>query len=490
MFNSRWLVIAAFYSASSLAGVSFFEKEARVKALMKLGAKLPAVTFEGYERELQYEKQGLSLEKRAKAETNLLADQVRRQVVLAYEAALKEHNDPVLAREEVRDSIERDLELAAPKLREEILRLSLATLEAIENGSLVSEPVELEETEVVMLKKVSARSEFLNQDSDPVLPVANKNRDSEKREYKNKAELIESLISNRDSSRFVSNASQTFKTAEIVTAQANISVQVKMEFLGAELEAGPSITFRRSLATDAIIMAEGLNPVILSDGNFDFLQRDSQNKVIKQNGKNLRRYISFTCDVDLHFETDYEGGGGFKYMGIGADASVGAKFANTVTMASRRIALPEYVGGKSVTVKFISELCQRDFTRAKITNNMTVLQVLDVMMKNVISGLRFSHARTKCVSDSDCKNWYNREKSSLERQNNVARCVEHKTEKYRFCQLRGKSGQNCPVYKNGKKVSSGDNEYSCDWGLRCVEIDDDDYIIGIKIESARGQCRK
>ncbi len=177
-------------------------------------------------------------------------------------------------------------------------------------------------------------------------------------------------------------------------------------------------------------------------------------------------------------------------MGIGAGVSASKKFSNTVTIASRRIALPEIVEGKSVTVKFISDLCQRDFIRAKVTSQLTILQSLDIMMRNVVSGLRFSHARTKCAEDSHCANWYNTEVISLQKANNVARCVEHTSEKYKFCQLRGKAGQKCPVFRNGKKVSSGENEYFCDKGLKCVEVDDDDYFVGIKVESATGVCRR
>ncbi len=417
MINSRWLFCAALFSLSGFAGVSMEEKQERVQELMELTRNLPVASFDGYRRELDYERRGLSLENRAKAETNLLAQQVRQRVLEAYEAALKNHDNTSAAKQEVRDAIEADLELAAPELREEIRQLALDALDKIEQGAFYSSEVELDEVQVVMMKKVAVRSDYLNHEnlSDQTLPIANKAKDSEKKEFRNKEELTESLISDRESSRFVSTASQTVKTAEIVTAQGDLSLQVKMEFLGAEIEAGPSITFKRSLATDAIIMAEDLNPVILRDGNFDYVKRDSMNRIIKKNGKPVKRYISFTCDVDLNFETDYAGSGGFKYMGVGAGVSASKSFSNTVTITSRRIALPEIVSGKSVTVKFISELCQHDFVRAKVTSQLTVLQSLNVMMRNVVSGLRFSHARTKCAEDSHCANWYNNEVISLQK---------------------------------------------------------------------------
>jgi hypothetical protein len=492
MFNSRWLFCAALISLPAIAGVSLEEKQQRVQELIELSRQLPAASFEGYHRELEYERRGLSLETRASVEANLLADQVRKRVIQAYEAALKNHTNPQAAKQEVRDAIEADIELAAPELKNEILEVAFNTLETIEQGGFSSQEVEIKEVEVVMMKKVMARSNYLNREtlSDPLLPVANPHKDSEKKEYKNKQELLESLTSERDNSRFVSTANISVKTAEIVSTQSDLSLQVKMEFLGAELEAGPSITFKRSLSTDATIMAEGLNPVILRDGNFDHVKRDASNKPIIKNGKVLKRYVAFLCDVDLNFETDYAGSGGFKYMGIGGGVSAASRFSNTVTIASRRISLPESVAGKTVTVKYISELCHKDFVKAKISNHLTVMQSLDLMMKNVVSGLRFSHARTKCAEDRHCADWYNREVISLQKKNNVARCVEHSTEKYKFCQLRGKVGQNCPVYRGGKRVSSGENEYTCDKGLKCVMTDDDDYFVGIKIESATGVCRR
>jgi 5-methylcytosine-specific restriction endonuclease McrBC GTP-binding regulatory subunit McrB len=91
MLNYRWLFLSLLVSTSGFARVDFKTKQARVDSLMKLQKQAPAFAFDSFQRELEYEKQGLSLDKRAKKEANLLADQIRARVIDAYEAALKKY---------------------------------------------------------------------------------------------------------------------------------------------------------------------------------------------------------------------------------------------------------------------------------------------------------------------------------------------------------------------------------------------------------------
>jgi hypothetical protein len=500
MLNSRWLILAALISTSSFAGVSFKQKQLRVQSLMKLHLHAPSLVFEDYQRELEYEKQGLTVEHRAKKETNLLADKIRHQVTIAYDAALKENKSPEVAREEVKIAIEKDLALANSEMREELLSLALDTLNNIENAP-ISEEVDLSTVEVVMMKKVEMRQLFLNSDGghdngvaqvgvDPINPKANTSKDSEKKDYATKAELMESLTSDRESSRWVSAANQTVRTAEIVKNETKLSMQVKVEFLGATLEAGPVISFKREYSTNAVIMAEGLSPVIMRDGNFDLSKRDTAGKLVLKSGKIQKRYVAFFCDVDLKFSTEAAGAGGFKYMGMGADVSISKSFENSVNMQSRRIALPESVANKTMTVKYISELCHGEFKQARFSNNMTVAQSLDIMMRNVVAGLVFSHPQTKCIQDSQCKDWFNTEVITAHRYKNTARCVEDSGDKHRFCQVRGLAGQSCIVREGGKQTSSGEWEYECNIGLKCVKYESASYIFDYTWSYSKGRCQK
>ncbi|MBA2403737.1 MAG: hypothetical protein H0V66_03115 [Bdellovibrionales bacterium] len=495
MFKPSWIFLAVLVSSSSFAGVSFKQKQMRVQSLMKLKLHAPAIAFEGYQRELEYEKQNLTIQNRAKNETNLMADKIRQQVRVAYEAAIKEDKTPSEAKEEIKIAIESDLALAAPEMREELLNLALEVLSHIDQ-SPVSEEVDLSTVEVVMMRKVESRQAFLNAEQEPtpganpINPKANTSKDSEKKDYASRAELMESLVSDRESSRWVSSANQTVRTAEVVKVESSISLQIKVEFLGATLEAGPTISFKREYSTNAVIMAEGLNPVILRDGNFDLWKRDRDNNIIIKNGKQQKRYVAFFCDADMKFETDYTGGGGFKYLGLGADTTVSKRFENTVNLQSRRISLPESVANKTMTVKYISELCHSDFKKARFSNTMTVGQSLDIMMKNVVSGLIFSHPKTKCVQDSHCADWFYGEVIALHRNKNTYRCVENSVDKMRFCQLRGLAGQNCIVMENGKRTSSGEWEYNCNPGLRCVKYESATYLFDWTWSYAKGKCQK
>jgi hypothetical protein len=491
MLNSRWVLLAALISGSSLAGVSFEQKQKRVEALLSFQKAIPSLSFEAYRRELSYEEMGLSVNARAKYETNILADKIRLQVQSAYEASFKLNKDANVAREEVRANIEKDLNLAAPEMKDELVSFAMNTLDTIDAGAS-SSTVELRNVELMMEKEVLVRKEYLNQeDASPVDidPVANPSKDSERKDYKSREDLMEALVSTRENSRWVSTSNQTLKTSEIFKTESTISLQVQFEFLGVAIEAGPMIKFKRKYSTNANIMAEGMNPVLYRDGNFDFWKRDENGKVYIKNGKEVKRYIAFVCDADLEFETEYTGAGGFKVLGFGGDTSFSKSYSNSVTMNSRRIALPEYVANKSMTMKYASELCHRDFLNAKFNNSMTVSSSLNVMMRNVVASLTFSHPKTKCAVDENCYNWFNDEVISLVKIKNFPRCGESYREKFRSCQLRGLQGQNCPVYEKGKRTSSGQWEYACDSGLKCVKTESQTFFMGSVWSYAKGKCQ-
>jgi len=491
MFNSSWLVLAVLVSTSSFAGISFKQKQLRVNSLMKLQKHAPAIALEAYQRELDYEQRGLSVESRAKIETNLLADKIRQQIHVAYRAALDQHQDSDSAREEVRAGIEKDLELAAPELKEELLTLAMNTLDSIDQGG-VSQNVELATLEQSIKEEVIDRKEFLNAEVPDAMIFIPETQisDPNKKEYASKAELMESLVSNQESSGWVSTSNQTVNTAVITKVDSKISLQVKFSFLGVAVEAGPSIIFKREYITNATIIAEGLSPVLMRDGNFDYWKRDSNNKIVLKNGVQQKRFISFTCDTQLQFGTEYEGAGGFKFLGLGGTSSVSQKFVNTVIMTSRRIALPEYVEGKSMTIKYLSELCHNNFLSAHYNNTMTVADSLNAMMRNVVAGLEFSHPKTKCAVDTQCYNWFNKEVIALVKYNNFPRCAEENSrEKFRSCQLRGLKGQNCPVYEKGQHTSDGQWEYTCDVGLKCVKSEGRTYFLGAVWSYSKGSCQ-
>lgn len=484
MFQTRWIFLAALVSAQAFGSVSFQEKKNRVAFLNELSqSSAISMNIEAYHRELNYEQENLPLDKRAENEAKLLSEKVRVQIAKVYEAALESHGDTGIAVEEVRTAIEKDLMLVSEELQDEMRNLSLNALEGIQRGEISSD-YNLVNIEKALMKGVADRSNFLNEEGDNSLPPGMAKNDSSRTSYTNKADILESLTSNRESVEWVTTAGNTIKSADTRKVDSRVSLQVKVEFLGIGIEAGPSIYFKREYKTNVSVMSQGMTPSILPDGNFDFVERDRMGQAVKVNGKNKKRFISFQCDADLEFQTDYAGAGGFSFAGIGGSAGVTKSFANSVNIASRRLLLPEIIGNKAVSMKTLTELCHNEFLNARVTNNLTVTGALNAMMKNVIASLRFSHPKTKCSTDNHCAKWFNSDVTALAKKNNKARCVEESKEKYMKCELRGQNGQSCIVYDSkGKRLSSGSMEYNCDNGLRCVQTTEAGFMT-----AAKGQC--
>lgn len=509
MLKSSWILFSALISYSAF-GVSFQEKEARIEFLEDLNKKVTFMNINAYRRELQYEKQNLTLDQRAENEANLLVEQVRVQVMRSYEAALLDKS-PADAENEVRGAIEKDLKLIDQNLREEIRDVAFKALDDAQLGSLSSH-YDVQEIEKSMLKRVKERHAYLNETGSDFgtmalinnLPSANKSKDAERKEYPNKNVLLESLVSDRDSTRWVSTSNSTLKSQVMRKSESKANFQIKASFLGVEIDAGATIAFKREFNTNVYIMSEGMSPVIFDDGNFDYFKRDKNGRVIKKNGVPQRRFVTFSCEVVLEFETDYVGEGSFSVSGgpsvpgVGG-ASIGGsvsqqetkQYSDSVNLSSRRLLVPEYVGGKTVTYKDLQNLCHEDFLNTRITNTLTVKDSLNLMMKNVISSITFSHPKTKCATDQHCIHWFDKEIIGLVKIGNIPRCIEEKRGKYRACELRGLEGQNCAVFENGKRTSDGSFEFVCDKGFKCMKTRNAGWFQNWSIyEYAKGKCVK
>lgn len=495
MFRFFPAFLVATVSFSALAGVSMDEKRIRVRFLEKLSKAIPALHIEGYQRELNYEEQNLSLDERADNEAMLMAEKIKQQVIISYEKAIQENGDKEAAKATVRESIERDLELAEPGIRESISEIAFKALEDVSNGVISSED-NTDPLAKYMLPEVTERSNYLNRDllfnsnnSNSSSPIASSDKDSERRTYKNKGEILESLASDRANTRWLSAASTTIESEVLKSIDANISYALKINFLGADLSGGPKITFQRRYESRVIVLSEGLSPSVNQNGDFDFNRRNRAGEVIVTGGKAQKRYIAFYCEAALNFNTDYSGSGSFSLMGVGGGTSFGAKFANEVTMTSRRILVPEYIGDKTVTLPFLQKLCFKDFLQTRINDRMTVKDSLNIQMRNMIASLRFSHPKTKCVQDAHCIRWFNQNMKGIVGNAAVPRCVEEPREKYFGCAVRSVANQKCPVFKGGKHVSAGQFEYPCDKGLTCRTVKEGGWFQSMSVFSyAEGRC--
>jgi len=468
------------------------EKRERVDYLEELTSKAVSMNIDAYKRDLRYEELDLPLDIRAMNEANLLAEKVRVQVQKAYEAAAQEKS-PNEAIAEVRAAIEKDTELMSDDMRDEIKKVAFDALENIDSGS-ISSSLELKQLEGALLEGIKERANYLNREDDG-LSISKSNFSNPQSlkiiDFKNKSDVVAALISDRPGDELSYSTTVTMKSTQTTRAESTISLKVSVEFLGAAIDAGPSINFKREFKTNVSVQADGLHPAVQNNGVFDYFKRDNAGNIVKKNGKAQKRLMNFACDTSLNFETDYAGSGGFSYAGIGTSSTVSKKFSNSVMITSRRILVPESIGGKIVTIKDLSSLCHSDFLNAKVNKTMTIAGSLNIMMKNVVSGLRFSHPKTKCLQDTQCYNWYNKEIIALARVKNFPRCVEERKEKYRTCELRGLQGQNCTVYDSkGKRTSDGSFEFTCDAGLKCVKVRSEGWFQNYQIyQYAKGVCK-
>src|SRR5665647_3922247 len=130
MLRTSWILFAAFLSFSATAA-SVPDMYNRIQVLKNLSENAPALNVEAFERSLEYEKAGLSLEEQAQAETSLLTNNVRSNVNLAYQAAFNRLRDPEAAYLEVEAAINHDLELADPSSRDELRAFAIHALKAV-----------------------------------------------------------------------------------------------------------------------------------------------------------------------------------------------------------------------------------------------------------------------------------------------------------------------------------------------------------------------
>ncbi|MFL5783856.1 MAG: hypothetical protein ACJ76H_04540 [Bacteriovoracaceae bacterium] len=487
-------IFIALFSLSALARVSMEEKRNRVRLLEKLSRTIPALHIAGYHRELNYEEQNLSLEDRAENEARLTSEQIKTQVISSYEKAFAETSDKEQAKTTVREAIDKDLELAEPELRDEFKEIAYKALEDVANGIISSDDSFSDPLQKYMMSEVKERSNFLNvegmlDNSSAASPIANNSKDGERRTYKSKAEILESLASERENVRWLSTSSITTNSSVTKRLDANVSYTLKIKFLGADLSGGPKIDFHRHYESRVIILSEGMTPGVNPNGDFDFNKRDRAGQVITSGGHPQKRYVSFFCELALNFNTEYSGSGNFSIMGVGGGASYGHRYSNEVTMTSRRILVPEYVGNQSVTMPYLQNLCLNDFLNTRINNQMTVKQALNIQMRNIIASLRFSHPMTKCIRDDQCLAWFNNGMKGVAGNTVVPRCLEESREHYFACAVRSKVNHKCPVFQGGKHTSDGQFEYPCDRGLYCKVVKDGGWFKSMNIfDYAEGRC--
>ncbi len=470
--HRRWVILAAFYSFSACAN------DGQVSSI----SEKITYNISDVKAALQKEVVGNSLKVRAGLEAKSTAQKIRLQISNVYQVAIKEGKSSEEAAAEIKEIIEQDIASGVdPRIQTEIRTLALDALEEIQFGKI---DLKMEFKNLKKAQEKSSKDITTNQSDDPGSLIS-----SEAVSYTNKEELLASLTSSGDSTRWTQAGNMSMNGAKIVKNEARISMQIKADVMGVTIEAGPYIKFTREYGVRAVFMSEGMKPSVLPDGNLDFYKRDRSGNIILINGVKARRHIAFICDADLTFEAELGAGGALRFAGAGVEGAVIQKEINTVNIASRRIQIPQYIGGKSVTTQTIYELCHNDYLSAKVSDKLTVKDSLNMMMNNFIANLRYSNSKMKCAIDSHCQGWLNAEVKPVSGENSYGRCVPEAVsspdrEGFKMCVARGLKYQSCTVFDaQGKRTSKGWFEYTCDEGLKCVTVQKPGFM-----KYAIGQC--
>lgn len=454
-----------------------------------------------YNREAFYESIDLPIEERARRESNLLIETVKTQVESVYLNLLEDTGSVDLATSEVREKIEADLKTMSPDLRNEIRDIAFNFLDAVARGETTSVETAAPVIESEMVKTSTARTNLLRSgfillNEAPVQSGLKSRttppiRANTTTDYKNKAELISSLISIEESIIGGSMSSMaSINSSKSTMVGTSVSYRVSVEFLGANLSAGPSLSFNRTYSTSVNANGDGLSP-LTSRNDFDFYVRDESGKIKLKNGKPEKRYMTFACNANLDFSTTLQGSAGLSVMGVGADVNASRVYSNNVRLNSRRIMLPEYLEGQTVNMSTLAQICHKDFLNARLRTNLTLKDSLNIMMRDVISTLVYSNPKTKCLTDAHCQNWFNKSIKPVSGRTAVPRCLEETREHYFACYARGTLGTKCPIYSKGKLISDGTNEYNCDRGLRCVKTKEYGWLKSFSLfQYAEGRCQR
>ncbi|HXH32527.1 MAG TPA: hypothetical protein VNJ01_17135 [Bacteriovoracaceae bacterium] len=488
MKGSSWLIIAGIYSMSSYGAVSFEEKMDRVEYLEKLSTKAPAIYVDAYKRELQYQKQGLSLQTKAAHEANLLAENIKLQIADQYTKTLDLLGSKEAAADEIKATIDKDLALLAPELQSSVKHFSLEALADIQSGE-ISNSTSIQGIETSLLSGIKSRALYLNQES--MLEPGNLNANPSmgaapqaKLAYASKAQLAQELANDNENGAYITTASSTYESEENSKSAHALSLQLKGQYLGVDIELGPKVIFSREYNTRVSIQADGMEQIFRSTGDFEFYKM--------RNGRKTKRLITFSCKTSLRFAAEYEGAGALKMMGTGYEYNRSRKFIDTVEKNSRQIHMPETIAGKYTTLAVLRDTCLNEFLATHLSNGWRIRDVLQIDMQGVISGLRLVHPRSRCAQDNHCFNWYNG-LGTIYKANTYPRCIaDTNGQGFASCELRALKGHACTVYANGKRVSTDQFERPCDGGLTCYKVREAGWFLegvtGRLWSAPKGQC--
>lgn len=490
---SRRLVTLCFASMASfgaMAGLPPEQMETRLKELEIY--RNNGLDLEAIEREAVYEANDVPVEQRAYMESQLLVQGLREGILKSYFVALEENPDESAARDLIRANMEKDLHLVAPELQNDMKAIVEDVLanpvwesnELPISESLLADMKERSQNRLALLSKpMSQPSDFTN--------LAGGEKSSGSR-ITTKSALVAALAGGSSPDNFEARYNTKARSGVSIAAEENFSAKISAKFMGVKIEAGPTFSFKKKISSFVQFGGEGFAPIFDAQGRFDLVKRGTDGQPVKVGGRSVPRRVAFACDISAEVESETALAGGFSVVGIGADARVVKTYRNEVELSSSDLLVPDTLDGRLATVSTLASICQRDFIQARTSNGRTIKQNLDTMIRNLVSSLTYVNPAMKCVINSHCNNWFNREVLGIHKYRTVPRCIQERgNPSVMTCQLRGGAGANCTVIREGKRVSNGYFEYTCDTGKRCVvkEVGGWGGFLNLQWIPWKGECR-
>lgn len=470
---SRRLIALCFASMTSfgaIAGLPAEQLETRLKELEIY--RNNGLDLEAIEREAMYEINDVAIDQRAWMEGQLLIQGLREAVLKSYLLAIDEAQEspdaPAIARDLIRANMERELHLLAPEIQAD---LKAVVEDVLANPVWESNELPLSEKLLANMKERSLnRIELLSKPTSTPSDFTNlaDNKGSGSK-ITSKAALVAALAGGSSPDNFEARYNTKARSSVSLAAQENFSAQVSAKFMGVKLSAGPTFNFKKTITSLVQFGGEGFAPIFDAQGRFDLVKRGNNGAPIVVSGRQVSRRVAFACEVQAEVESETALAGGFSVAGLGAEVKVVKTYRNEVELSSSDLLVPDTLDGRLTTVNTLATICQRDFLRARTSNGRTIKQNLDTMIRNLVSSLTYVNPAMKCVTNSHCYNWFNKEVLGIHKYNTVPRCVQERgNPSVMTCQLRGSTNANCAVVRGGKRVSKGWFEYTCDTGKRCV----------------------
>lgn len=468
MFRSSWVTLAV---ACSFSTMLWAERSANY-SLAEL------------KEELSKESSSASSRDEAKREAKALVQKIRNLVMIAYDAALKEGMTSTKARDHVLSILEKDIsQNVASELQGAVRDVARDAL-----ADAMRAPVNSE----VELRNLQKISEENNRESRAIdLKEEGTQYPADKKHFDSYDQLLKSMTSGGQSVRWTTTSNQNTIIGKTTRQEEKRSFQLKAEFLGTGIDAGPVVEFSSEITVKALLMVEGYAPAILEDGRLDYFQKNSEGADRILNDVKARRHVAFACEAEMFSQAELKAGvtlsagiasyADLSFAGVGKweNSRVERDF-RVLTATTRRVIVPETINGKMVTVKTLNDICLKYYLDAKVYKDLTVKGTLDKRLQDLVSNLYYSTTKTKCGTDNHCYDWYKYEITSILKRSNIPRCITNeelndkreRTDVYRICQLRGLKYQACPVFDEaGKLASTGMFEYTCDQGLKCVTVE-------------------